>query len=173
MKCGKTYKGADYIFYMPLDGPLHARRFIDLVQPEKVFFIKYEFWYYYLTFLKKRNIPVYLCSANFRKDQLFFRNYGGWYRKILFNFSQLFVQTEDSLKLLHTIQYDRVTVTGDTRFDRVTEIAPRPRLFWKLNHLWEVLPCLVAGNTWEPDEEILIRYILEDTVPDQIYHSTA
>jgi 3-deoxy-D-manno-octulosonic-acid transferase len=161
----KNYAGADYIYYLPADTPHNARRFLDLVKPEKVLFIKYEYWYHYLSLLKKRNIPIYLCSAIFRENQVFFKWYGGWYRKILSFFSHLFVQTEDSRKLLSSIGITHVTVTGDTRFDRVYAIASQAREIPEVKAFVGTHRCLVAGSTWEPDEDILCRYINESAIP--------
>src|SRR4030042_4603349 len=97
----KNYNGADYIFYLPLDTKYNARRFIRLVKPTMAFFVKYEFWYYYIHELDNNQIPVYLISAIFRPGQVFFSWYGGWFRKMLYCFNHLFVQTEQSLDLLH------------------------------------------------------------------------
>lgn len=155
----KNYTGADYIFYLPADTPSNAKRFIDLVNPEKVLFIKYEYWYNYLSILKKRNIPVYLCSAIFRENQLFFKWYGGWYRKILSLFGHLFVQTAKSGELLKSLGYTNVTVTGDTRFDRVYAIATQSREIHEVAAFVGNHPCLIAGSTWEPDEDLLSTYI--------------
>ncbi|MDP4209484.1 MAG: glycosyltransferase N-terminal domain-containing protein [Bacteroidota bacterium] len=161
----KNYAGADYIFYLPADTPGNARRFIDLVNPEKVFFIKYEFWYNYLSLLKKRDIPAYLCSSIFRSNQLFFKPYGGWYRKILSFFSHLFVQTEASALLLKNIGFTNVTVTGDTRFDRVYAIASQAREIDEVKTFVGDKQCLIAGSTWEPDEDLLSQYINETPSP--------
>ena len=97
----KNYPGADYIFYLPIDFKRNALHFINIVKPQKVFFIKYEYWYHYLKVLNEKKIPVYLISAIFRKKQLFFRWYGGWYRKMLEYFNHIFVQNDESLHLLH------------------------------------------------------------------------
>ena len=155
----KNYTGADYVFYMPMDSASNANRFINLVQPEKVFFIKYEFWFHYLSVLKKKNIPVYLCSAIFRENQLFFKSYGSWYRKILSYFTYLFVQSEQSLKLLENINFHNVKVTGDTRFDRVYDIASQAREIENVKTFVNNYPCLIIGSSWEQDENFLARYI--------------
>ena len=161
----KNYTGADYIFYLPADTPSNARRFIDLVNPEKVLFIKYEYWYNYLSTLKRRSIPVYLCSAIFRENQLFFKWYGGWYRKILSLFGHLFVQTANSGELLKKLGYTNVTVTGDTRFDRVYAIATQSREIPEVAAFVGNYPCLIAGSTWEPDEDLLSTYINMESAP--------
>ncbi len=161
----KNYCGADYIFYMPMDSRRNAQRFIDLVNPQKVLFIKYEFWYHYLLLLKKRNIPVYLCSANFRENQMFFKWWGGWYRKMLHFFSHFFVQTTTSERLLESIGLSNLTITGDTRFDRVFDIASQAREIPGLKTFVGESQCFIAGSTWEPDEELITRYINDTTGP--------
>jgi 3-deoxy-D-manno-octulosonic-acid transferase len=157
----KDYKGADYIFYLPLDTRENAERFLDLVQPEKVIFIKYEFWYNYLTTLKLRSIPLYLVSANFRKDQHFFKWYGGWFRKLLHNFEHIFVQNERSANLLKGIDISNITIAGDTRFDRVYSIATSSRELPEVKNFVDSSFCIIAGSTWEPDEDLLIKYFNE------------
>lgn len=157
----KNYELADYIFYLPADTKANAQKLIDLVNPEIVFFVKYEFWFHYINELKNRNIPLYLISSIFRENQLFFKNsyWGKWYRKMLFQFEHLFVQDHQSVKLLHGIGLNNVTKAGDTRFDRVAEIAINGKMLplvekFKGNH-----QLVVAGSTWKPDEELLIEYI--------------
>lgn len=160
----KNYNGADYIFYLPADTASNAAAFLNIVNPSKVFFIKYEYWYHYLSMLKKRQVPVYLCSAIFRENQVFFKWYGGWYRNILSFFRHLFVQTEKSAQLLASIGVTNVTVTGDTRFDRVYAIASQARDIPEVKAFVKEQRCLIAGSTWEPDEELICRYINECTL---------
>jgi len=119
----KNFQGANLVSYLPLDTGLNAWRFINIVKPKAVFFIKYEFWYYFLRTLYKKKVPVYLVSAKFRKDQLFFKWYGAWYRKFLRFFARFFVQDENSATLLSNAGYQNVSVTGDTRFDRVYQLS--------------------------------------------------
>jgi 3-deoxy-D-manno-octulosonic-acid transferase len=161
----KDYKGADYIFYLPLDTKENATRFLDLVQPEKAIFIKYEFWSNYLTTLKQKGIPLYLVSANFRKEQHFFRWYGDWFRKLLLNFEHIFVQNELSRELLKDIGIRNITVAGDTRFDRVYSIATTSRELPEVKNFVGDSFCIIAGSTWEPDEELLIKYLNETSHP--------
>lgn len=161
----KDYQGADYIFYLPLDTSKNAARFIDVVKPEKAIFIKYEFWYNYLTTLKQKNIPVYLVSANFRKDQHFFRWYGGWFRKLLQNFEHIFVQNENSANLLRKIGLHNTTIAGDTRFDRVYSIATSSRELPEVKNFVDGSFCIIAGSTWDPDEDLLIKYLNETSHP--------
>ncbi|MDY0239851.1 MAG: glycosyltransferase N-terminal domain-containing protein, partial [Bacteroidales bacterium] len=116
---------ADHVFYLPPDSPRNARRFLELIKPSLAVFVKYEFWYFYLKNLKKRNIPTYLISARFRPTQPFFKKYGTPFRFMLTCFTHIFVQDQSSRELLEKLPGLSlpVTVAGDTRFDRVTEIA--------------------------------------------------
>jgi 3-deoxy-D-manno-octulosonic-acid transferase len=155
----KNYKGADWVFYLPLDILKNVKQFLEIVQPKKVVFVKYEFWYNYLKSIYKKNIPVYLISAIFRKEQLFFKWYGGWYRKVLSYFSHIFVQNEDSLTLLKSIHVANVSIAGDTRFDRVYNIANQNKDISEAKMFVENSKVLIAGSTWPLDEEILIPYI--------------
>jgi len=155
----KDYKGADHIFYLPLDSGRNARRFIDLIQPTLVIWIKYDYWYYYLQELKKRNIPTLLVSGVFRPDQPFFRWYGRLHRYMLECFTHLFVQTDVSQKLLGQLGIrGNVSISGDTRFDRVFEIAEDPGSLPFIETFCGDLPVIVAGSTWEEDEEELDHY---------------
>jgi 3-deoxy-D-manno-octulosonic-acid transferase len=161
----KNYTGADHVFYLPLDSRSNARRFIDLVRPELVLWVKYDYWYYFLVELKKRNIPTLLVSGVFRRDQPFFRWYGRLHRYMLECFSQLFVQTEDSRKLLATLGLTgNVRVSGDTRFDRVIAIAESPETLPLVGAFCGEQAVIVAGSTWEEDEEELDHYA--NTHPD-------
>ena len=157
----KGYAGADHIFYLPLDSPRNARTFIDLVQPDLVLWVKYDYWYYFLVELKKRKIPVLLISGVFRPDQPFFHWYGRLHRYMLECFTHLFVQTQASRSLLERLRLaDRVTVSGDTRFDRVIGIAEegeREPLASIANFCGD-RPVIVAGSTWEEDEEEMDHY---------------
>ena len=151
----KDYPGVDYVMYLPLDTRRNARRMVELLSPELVFFIKYEFWYHFLKQLKTKQVPVYLASGNFRSDQLFFKWYGGWYRKILDAFSHIFVQKEDSRLLLEKIGYNGVTVAGDTRFDRVSALRTSEYAHPLLEAFTGGATVIVAGSTWEKDEQLL------------------
>jgi 3-deoxy-D-manno-octulosonic-acid transferase len=160
----KNYAGADYIFYLPIDSPCNARKFIETVNPQAVFFIKYEYWYYYISQLYKKGIPIYLCSAIFRPNQVFFKWYGAWYRKILHYFTHLFVQTNNSLVLLQSIGIKNVTITGDTRFDRVYSIATHAGEIKEVETFTQGKTCLIAGSTWDPDDELLCSYLNETSL---------
>ncbi|MHC1703616.1 MAG: 3-deoxy-D-manno-octulosonic acid transferase [Tenuifilaceae bacterium] len=154
----KNYQGADYIFYLPIDTRRNAKRFIEITNPVAVIFVKYEFWYHYLNQLKKRNIPVYIISAIFRPDQVFFKSYGGWYRKFLANFEHLFVQNKNSEDLLKSIGVNNVTVTGDTRFDRVIANYQSAKSIPLLEQFAANSKVLIAGSTWPKDEDIIVEY---------------
>lgn len=154
----KNYAGADYIYYLPLDTYWNSKKFIDIVNPIATIFVKYEFWYHYLNQLKKRNIPTYVISAIFRADQVFFKSYGDWYRKFLFNFQHLFVQNENSKDMLATIGVNNVTVAGDTRFDRVVANAKAAKVIPLIEEFIGSSKVLVAGSTWPKDEDLIVEY---------------
>lgn len=154
----KNYEGADIICYLPLDTPFNAYRFLKLVQPCMAFFIKYEFWWNYLALLRKRGIPVYSVSSIFRPEQIFFRWYGHHYRNVLKCFTKFFVQNEKSRELLATIGITNVAVTGDTRFDRVLEIKEQANEYPIVEAFKQGHNVFVAGSSWQPDEEIFIRF---------------
>ena len=155
----KNYNGADHILYLPADTPGNARFFINRLKPDAAVFIKYEFWYNYLHELSEHNIPVYLISAIFRKEQPFFKNWGGLHRKMLHFFTRLFVQDNESVQLLASIGIKNTELTGDTRFDRVKQIAEQAKNIGKVELFLNRTPAVVCGSTWPPDEEILIDYI--------------
>ncbi|MDR3251403.1 MAG: 3-deoxy-D-manno-octulosonic acid transferase, partial [Tannerella sp.] len=155
----KNYEGADVICYLPFDTPLRVRKFLNLANPAVAVFIKYEFWLNYLTELKRRGVKTYIVSAIFRPGQIFFRWYGKWYLKALFCFERLFVQDEASKKLLSGYGIENVEVCGDTRFDRVLEIQGNSRISSEVELFAEGdKMILVAGSSWQEDEEILIPY---------------
>ena len=149
----RDYQGADWIFYLPMDGARNAKKFLEITHPSLVVFVKYEFWYYYLKKLKYRDIPVILISALFREDMSFFKWYGGLQRKILSRFDHLFVQNTESKKLIDRIGLSSIcTISGDTRFDRVVEIADKFQPIPAIERFLNGHPSLVAGSTWPEDE---------------------
>lgn len=150
---------ADVTVYLPLDTQSNAQRFIETIQPELVFFIKYEYWPNYLHILKKKAIPTYLISGIFRPNQAFFKFYGGFYRQALQTFDHFFVQNESSKKLLQSIGYSQCTVSGDTRFDRVVGILERDNQLDFIANFKNRQITLVAGSTWPKDEELLVYFI--------------
>lgn len=154
----KDYAGADLVCYLPFDTPLNARRFVRLVQPEKAFFIKYEFWHHYIDELHRAGVPVYSVSSIFRNGQIFFRPYGRGYARVLHHFNHFFVQNEASRRLLNSLGVTQVSVTGDTRFDRVIDIRNQAKSLPLAAALTGDSRTIVAGSTWPPDEEILIPY---------------
>lgn len=160
---------ADVTVYLPLDTLYNAQKFLAIVNPEKVFFIKYEFWPNYLNELLKQNIPTYLISGIFREKQPFFKWYGGFYRNALKSFRYFFVQNEASKKLLQSIDFENVTVSGDTRFDRVISILERDNSldfisqFQKNTTTAQPVTTIVIGSSWPKDEELLAPYINNNT----------
>jgi 3-deoxy-D-manno-octulosonic-acid transferase len=152
----KNYKGADWVFYLPPDGARTAKRFIEIVNPSLIIFVKYEFWYYYLKKIKYRNIPLLMVSAIFRKEMSFFKWYGTLQRKMLSRFDHLFVQNQQSKDLMDKIGMGNITtVTGDTRFDRVIEIAEKFTPIPPVAQFLNGQKAIIAGSTWKEDEEIL------------------
>ncbi|NCI50990.1 3-deoxy-D-manno-octulosonic acid transferase [Sediminibacterium roseum] len=155
----KNYDGVDHVFYLPMDSPSNASRFLNIVQPSLVLFVKYEFWFYYLSEAKQRNIPLLLVSGIFRKDQLFFRWYGGAHRKMLSFFTCLFVQNQASAALLESIGYEEnVMLSGDTRFDRVISIANGFEPVPVIGEFCANRTTIVAGSTWTDDDEELDHF---------------
>ncbi len=157
---GKKFKAADYVFYLPLDTKKNARRFIQIVQPKLVIFVKYDFWFHHLKSVNQQGIPLLLISAIFRKEQAFFKWYGGFFKRMLRLFTLLFVQDETSLKLLHSIQVNNTNIAGDTRFDRVLSIAENNKKEdVSASEIIKVFignsPVIVAGSTWPDDEKLL------------------
>jgi len=155
----KDYKYADYIFYLPLDTKKNAARFIDIVRPEKVFFIKYEFWYNYLTQLKEEGIPTYIFSALFRPSQIFFKPWGKWYLKAIGTYEHIFVQNQESFDILHKFGFINVSLSGDTRLDRVGEIADAAPRLDKLEIFCGGQKAIIAGSTWKEDEDLFLPYV--------------
>ena len=157
----KNYEGADIICYLPLDTITNARRFLRTVRPEMAFFIKYEFWYNYLHILKHRHVPVYSISSIFRDGQVFFRWYGRQYGKVLKCFTHFYIQNEKSKELLGKIGLTNVTITGDTRFDRVLQIKEQAKQLPIIEQFTKGQKVFIAGSSWQPDEEIFIKYFSE------------
>jgi 3-deoxy-D-manno-octulosonic-acid transferase len=153
----KNYPLADFVCYLPADTPKQAKQFINIVQPELVIFVKYEFWLNMLEVLKQKNIPVLLTSAIFRENQIFFNWYGGLWRNALHGFKHIFVQNEDSADLLKTIQIKNFSVGGDTRFDRVVEIAHQFKPIPEIEKFCNKSFVLIAGSTWLADEILLSK----------------
>lgn len=156
----KNYKGADYVFYLPMDSKSNAKKMIAAINPCLVLWVKYEFWFFYLTELKKKSIPVLMVSGLFRQSQPFFKWYGGLWRKMLQSFACIFVQNEASKGLLLTAGIkDNVVIGGDTRFDRVITIASQFEPMPIIENFCGNSKVIVAGSTWEDDEAELIHYV--------------
>ncbi|WP_317196483.1 3-deoxy-D-manno-octulosonic acid transferase [Robertkochia flava] len=155
----KHTPAADVVCYLPLDTKANARKFLDIVQPELAIFVKYEFWPNYLKALHSRNIDTLLISAIFRKDQAFFKPYGTVLRNSLEAFTHLFVQDVNSEALLRSVGVNRVSVSGDTRFDRVYEILSRDNSLEFMERFKGQAHLFVAGSTWPEDEAVILPYI--------------
>lgn len=156
---------ADIVVYLPLDTPANARRLVQMVQPAMAIFVKYEFWVHYLTELKKAQVPTYLLSGIFRENQIFFKPYGGLMRSALGCFTHFFVQNKLSETLLNSLGFTNVTVSGDTRFDRVTEILERDNRLDFIEQFKGECLCVVFGSSWGADEEVYLPYINNCTAP--------
>ncbi len=150
---------ADITIYLPLDTKQNAKYFLDSVHPELVFFIKYEFWPNYLNELKNRKINTYLISGIFRENQAFFKWYGGFYRKALHSFDYFFVQNESSKKLVLQLGFQNVSVSGDTRFDRVVSILEQDNTLDFIEEFKNNILTVVVGSSWPKDEELLVNFI--------------
>ncbi|MBC6990232.1 3-deoxy-D-manno-octulosonic acid transferase [Hymenobacter sp. BT491] len=157
----KNWPGAAYVFYLPLDTAANARAFVEAVQPQLAVFVKYEFWYHFLTVLNQRRIPTICVSAIFRPQQAFFKPWGGFFRQILGRFTHIFTQNEASVQLLHSAEVTQASIAGDTRFDTVVATAAAPH---KLLPLLEAFvasdtahkrPVLVVGSSWPEDISVL------------------
>ncbi|MBX2939024.1 MAG: 3-deoxy-D-manno-octulosonic acid transferase [Ferruginibacter sp.] len=156
----KKYTGADAVLYLPLDGKRRAQQTIQAINPALVLWVKYEYWYYHLTEVQKRNVPLILVSGIFRPHQPFFKWYGNLWNKMLRRFTVVFVQNEASYRLLEAHQlHQHAVVAGDTRFDRVTDVAANATAIPPVAAFCAQRPVLVAGSTWEEDEEVLAHYV--------------
>ncbi len=155
----KNYKEADLIIYLPADTKRNAAKFLKAINPKKVFFIKYEYWHHFFKEINSREIPLYMVSAIFRPSQMFFKKGGVWYRNILKSVTHFYIQDEKSAELLKSIGFENYSVVGDTRFDRVSEIAASAPKFEEIEKIISGKKVLVAGSTWPPDEDILVEYI--------------
>lgn len=150
---------SDCTVYLPLDTKSNAEKFIKAVHPDMVFFIKYEFWPNYLNELKNQKTPTYLISGIFRKDQAFFKWYGGFYRNALKAFDYFFVQNEKSKKLIQALGFQNVAVSGDTRFDRVVSILERDNSLDFIENFKNGQTTIVSGSSWPKDETLLMNFI--------------
>lgn len=156
----KNYKGADFIFYLPIDSKTNAKKFIKITKPALAVFIKYEFWFYYLQQLKAQNISLVLVSGLFRKSQPFFKKYGRFHKHMLTFFTHIFVQNKASVQLLKSININNVSISGDTRFDRVTETINNFEGIDIIKQFCGTEQVLVAGSTWTDDDEELDHFVI-------------
>jgi 3-deoxy-D-manno-octulosonic-acid transferase len=155
----KNYREADYIFYLPLDKPRTVKRFLDIVDPALVIFIKYEFWYNFSTELNRRNIPLLSVSSIFRSNQIFFHTYGKFFRGILKNYSYFFVQNDASVKLLNSIGLKNCLRAGDTRFDRVHQLINQSNEIPLIKKFKGMDKVMIIGSCWPEDLEVIIPFI--------------
>ncbi len=153
---------ADHVFYMPIDTPAKAKKFVEYVNPRLAVFVKYEFWFNHLNALHEQKIPVVFISALFRKNQMFFQWWGSWFRKQLRKITYFFVQDKNSQSLLYDIGVHNVVVSGDTRFDRVADISKNPQSFEKAERFIQGSVIFLAGSTWPADDELLTSIINQD-----------
>jgi len=162
----KNYEFADHVCYLPPDTRQNAQQFLKIINPQLAIFVKYEFWYHFLSQLSKRQTPTLLISAIFHPKQPFFQWYGGFFRQMLPFFSRIFVQNEASAKLLQQIDIQHFEVAGDTRIDRVLAIAKKAEQFPKIETFAGQSPILIAGSSWPPDEAILADFIQKNPDSD-------
>ena len=156
----KNYALADHVFYLPIDTRYNARKFVSLINPTIAVFTKYEYWYHYFEALHDHKTPHYIISGIFRKDQAFFKWYGSLHRKMLSWVSHVFVQNKESMELLAQIGIEQVTVSGDTRFDRVAFNAKNPIEIKAIEQFCENEPVFIGGSTWPDDEKIISNLVL-------------
>ncbi len=152
----KDYEFADYVYYLPIDTINNAQHFINIVNPKLVIFVKYEFWFNYINVLYQKKIPLIFVSVIFRHSQHFFKLWGKWYAKQLNKVTYLFVQNEESINLLDTINIHHAEVSGDTRFDRVVQLPKEKVTFPIVINFKGNSKLLMAGSTWQPDEKLLL-----------------
>lgn len=160
----KNYPFADLVCYLPADSAANANKFIEIIKPDLVVFVKYEFWYHYLNTLSKNKIPVMLISGIFRKNQLFFKRYGRLHKSMLNKFTHLFVQNETSLALLNKSKITHAQIAYDTRFDRVNTIAQNNKKYPEIEAFTKGCNVIIAGSTWPADEEIIANAFYKSLV---------
>ena len=155
----KDYPLADEVLYLPIDTMKNARYWVKRHRFVAAFFIKYEFWFNYMSALHEQGIPLYYISLILKPRQYFFKWYGGWFRKQLQHVTHFFVQDDTTLELLKGIDFNNVTQCGDTRFDRVAAIAKQAKPFPEIEAFIQGRQCIIAGSSWQPDEKLLIPYL--------------
>jgi 3-deoxy-D-manno-octulosonic-acid transferase len=150
---------ADYILYLPLDTPKNAKEFLDIFKPEIAFFNKYEYWYHFFKETRNQQIPLYITSAIFREKQIFFKFYGKFFREILSYVTHFYLQDQNSAQLLKSIGFNNYTITGDTRFDSVSQIAKNKKDFPEILKFKQENNLFIGGSTWPEDEELIAKFI--------------
>ena len=174
----KKQEDVDFITYLPIDTAKNAKRFIKILEPKIAFFVKYDLWANYILEAKNQNVQLYLFSAAMREDQVYFQPFGGFFRKILKSFDHIFTQNEKSLELLQQINIKNSSITGDTRFDRVSQIKAAPIDFKEIKRLIGNKRTIVIGSAWQQDMNILIPFINQSEkysfiiVPHDIHDDT-
>ena len=159
----KRKHSADYFYYLPIDTPINAKRFIERINPTAIFFIKYEFWLNYIFEAKKRNIPLYSISCILRPNQIYFKNYGNYFKKGLQAFTHFFVQNEETKKLLNNININNVTITGDTRFDKVIENKKLVQQDEIIESFLDKQKAIILGSSWLVEEELFLEYYTKNS----------
>ncbi len=159
----KPQEHVDYITYLPFDTAANAEKFIGILKPALGFFVKYDLWANHILEAKKNNIPLFLFSASLRADQIYFRSYGGFFKKVIKSFDHIFVQNQQTVGLLAGIGFDKVSVAGDTRFDRVKQISENPKPLTEIAGFATDQKIMVVGSAWEEDMDILIPFINQNS----------
>ena len=162
----KNWEEADVVIYLPVDNKKNAKDFIEIIDPSAAIFVKYDLWFHYLNELKKKKIPSVLISARFYSSQIFFKKWASWYRKLLFLFDKILVQDQNSLDLLNSVSYSHAILTGDTRYDRVSELSKNTDRFSEIESFIGNKKVFIAGSSWPLDEKVMSPYILEN--PDDL-----
>ena len=155
----KDFAAADWVFYLPADTPHNVRRFLDIVKPAFAVFVKYDYWLNYLKELKKRKIQTYIFSSLFRRNSIFFKPWGWMFRRALTTFELIFVQNEESKRLLAEIGFDNVIVAGDTRFDRAAALPAQAMRFPLIEQFKGKDRLFIVGSSWRPDEDLLVPFV--------------
>lgn len=155
----KDFAAADWVFYLPADTPRNVRRFLDIVRPEMAIFVKYDYWLNYLSELRRRKIRSYIFSSLFRRNSIFFKPYGGMFRRALETFETIFVQNDESKQLLSEIGFENVIVAGDTRFDRAAALPAQASRYPLIEHFKGASRLFIVGSSWRPDEDLLVPFV--------------
>ncbi len=159
----KNYELANYVFYLPIDTPKNVKQFLDIVKPEAAYFVKYEFWFNYINEIYSRMIPLYLVSGIFREEQHFFKWYGQWFRDHLPMFKHIYVQDNNSAKLLGSLKSRNFSIVGDTRFDRVYQNTKTVNKFETIEYFCKDSDILLAGSSWPKDESLIEDFLKQSS----------